>query len=61
MKTLTVYYPHGYKKFEGVFDKYFFNADVSGGIEIWENDPITGESILYAGFSKWDYFLIEEE
>lgn len=61
MKILTVYYPHGFKKFENFYVDYTFEKTSEGSLVVYEKDAITGEERLHAGFSNWDYFLIEEE
>jgi hypothetical protein len=61
MKTLTIYYPHGFKKFPNIYIDFSFEKHPDGSLVITERDTITGEERIHAAFNTWDYVLIEEE
>lgn len=61
MKTLTVYFPHGFKKFPNVYIDFSFEKHEDGSLSITEMDPITAQERICAAFNTWDYLMIEEE
>ncbi len=61
MKTLTLHYNGSYHKFEGLYEKYWFEIKGDTVFYIYLLGCEEGTDSTHAVFKKWDYFLIESE